>query len=306
MSITANGSLLDRDQWLSRRRSVVGASELAIVLGLKPSILELYWRKTSEMPDEGPREAMAWGIRLEDDIAEAYCERTGRTIEHTQRFGVHPNHPFMGATLDAITSCRRVVEFKSVGPHGHGAKLGADGESDTLPDEWVCQVTQQLAVAGALGWTDGDEADIAVFGPGLQLRIYPVRWNGALYTMASDAIHRFMSENVLAGMPPEEIVSSDADILAKVFRGDTGEILQLGAEVEEHARAYLELAESIRDLEGHRKLHKAHLLHMLGDAAGAEFPGGWSVSRKSITVNHKAREAHTSEQIRLTIKEPRS
>lgn len=302
-TITIDGQPASRPEWLTRRKGGIGASESPIVLGLKPSRLKLYLRKIGELPEDEPSEEMRWGLRLEDDIVDAYQERTGRRVARTQVFGAHPEHEGMIATLDGITECGRVVEFKSVGLYGPARQLGDDGDSETLPDSFVVQVNQQLAIAGALGLADPDEADIVVFGPSLQLRIFAVRRNDDLVAMTADAIRSFMEDHVIPRIPPPELIPDDAETLVRAYRRDSGEILTLGDTALDAAVRYTEIGKAIRELEQERARAKAELLMALGDASGAALPGGWEIRRRLIEVKEHAVKAST--QVRLTVKGPR-
>lgn len=304
--VTIDGHEVDRPAWLEERRRGIGASETPVVLGLTGSRVKLWLAKTAQLEPEESNEAMEWGLRLEDDIVDAYQARTGRRIAATQQFHAHPDHPRMTATLDGITGCRRVVEFKSVGLYGPGRDLGDDGDSESLPDSWVVQTNQQLAIAGALGIADPDEADVAVFGPGLRLRVYPVRRSDPLIAMAAEAIEAFWRDHVESGIPPEELTAEDAEHVARAFRGETGEMIDRSADADfrDLVEGYARLGETIREAQRDRDRMKAEILMAVGDGAGVLLTGGWEVRRKVVAVKEHLVKAST--QVRLTVKEPKS
>lgn len=288
--------------WLQRRRGGIGASETPIVLGLKGSRVELYLRKRGELTDRTTTEAMAWGLRLEDDIVDAYQERTGRRVVETQRFAVHPAMPWLLATIDGVTECGRLVEFKAVGHWGNARQLGESGDASTLPDEWVVQVVQGLQIGLACGFLQDDEADVAVFGPGLQLRVYPVRYSDELAAIGAEADRAFWHDHVVRGVMPSELRPADADTFARVFQGDSGETVELDQDVADAARAYQELGDRIRELEDERAIARAHMLREMGDAARGLLPGGWEIRRRVIETRGYTVEPRT--QVRLTVKAP--
>ncbi|HEX5451234.1 MAG TPA: YqaJ viral recombinase family protein, partial [Candidatus Limnocylindrales bacterium] len=157
----------DRAAWLRSRGSGLGGSEAAEALGLTGSRYRLFLRKRGMLDAEEPDDAMRWGLMLEPLIAAEYERRTGERIVGQQRFLRHPEMPWVLGTLDALTESGRVVDFKAVGLYGHGRSLGNDGDSETLPDSWVVQINQYMALARANGEGDGLSADVAVYGPGL-------------------------------------------------------------------------------------------------------------------------------------------
>lgn len=98
-----------RALWLQERLTGIGASDAAAICGVNPwkSALMLYAEKIGAVPpsDEhsGP---MEWGHRLEDPIAEAYEEETGRTTRDLGAFVIqrHKEYSFLMATLDRRVS----------------------------------------------------------------------------------------------------------------------------------------------------------------------------------------------------------
>jgi hypothetical protein len=105
---TASLPSADRAAWLAARRTGIGASEVAAVLGLSPyeSPLDVYCRKLGLVPEKAETEAMRWGLRLEPLLAAEYAERTGYPLVATQVFLRHPDKPFLLATLDGVRASR--------------------------------------------------------------------------------------------------------------------------------------------------------------------------------------------------------
>jgi predicted phage-related endonuclease len=73
-----------RESWLARRRSGIGASEIAVVLGASGwgSILGLYYKKLDgEDPiEDEPEEHQRWGNLLQDAILGELAHRAGVEI----------------------------------------------------------------------------------------------------------------------------------------------------------------------------------------------------------------------------------
>lgn len=295
---------VDRAAWLKERRRGIGASEAPVVLGLTGSRLRLYLSKLDEIEPEPQTDRQRIGLKLEPVIASEYEHRTGRKIRWTQRFLRHPDYDWVLATLDGITECGRVVEFKSCDVFGpEGRRLGPDGDSASVPDKWRVQINQQLALARATGEADGDEGDVAAWINN-ELRIYPCRRSESLWQVTADTIEEFWMDHVIAGVPPEELAPGDSSLLTLMFRRQSGEVLGLDDEAGRWARGYHELGRRIGELQDERDVLKARMLLALGNADGFEAPGGVRVDRRVITVNRKAQDARTDEQVRLTVKLP--
>lgn len=93
------------EQWLMRRRTLVTASEVAMILGAHPTKgpLEVYAQKRGLIEFED-NALTRRGRRFQRPIAEEYAEETGRNvIEWPQHeVTIHPDIPWLGATRDFI------------------------------------------------------------------------------------------------------------------------------------------------------------------------------------------------------------
>ena len=305
-TITVAGRSATRPEWLAERRKSIGASDAPIVLGLAGSRLKLWLEKVGLLEDDDePTEEMLTGLDMEPVIAKHYERRTGRRIVALQRFLRHPERSWCSATIDGVTDEGRTVEFKMCGVHSpEGRELGDDGESETLPYKWIIQVNQQLAVGGASRETDGKTADVAVWIDN-RLRVFPIERHDGLIEIIGSDIGEFWNSFVLPRIPPAEIVADDARTLTRAFRRNEGDWLLLGHQETEAAFCYKRLGEEINGLQKERDAAKARLLLSLGNAAGADLDQGWSVERKVVRVEHKAREAYEDQQVRIYVKEPR-
>lgn len=139
--------------WLELRRTGIGASEIAMVLGEAPAAwggaLALYARKIGAYErDLSEVEAVYWGHKLEDDIVEAYAERTGRGTRRAGKLLRSTAHPWALCTLDGETweaaspSLTWPFEAKNVN------QFKADEWQDGPPPHYYLQIQQQMLVTG--------------------------------------------------------------------------------------------------------------------------------------------------------------
>lgn len=146
-----------RVDWLKARRSGLGASETAAVLGLNPwrTPLDVWLEKTGPEPDGDTElnEAAAWGNVLEDPVARTTVKRYPELGKLIPSPGLmrHPEHPWMLATLDRLLAPRgkryaavtSALEIKTTSDMNYRLNW-ADG----VPPAYVLvQVHQQLAVS---------------------------------------------------------------------------------------------------------------------------------------------------------------
>lgn len=174
------GSSHDEERWKQLRRSGVGASEIAGVLGESPwlSATELYALKVipdyNGDPGLDEAEHVYWGRRLEQSIVAGYQDRTGRPVEPQSLLLRSRVHPWALCTLDAVTTDGREgapwpLEIKNI-----GVQKSAEWEEGP-PRHYVLQLQQQMLVTGAprataaaliggqrLVWCDVERDEIAI------------------------------------------------------------------------------------------------------------------------------------------------
>jgi putative phage-type endonuclease len=138
----------DRDTWLQRRSSGIGASEAAIILGVSGwgSILGLYYKKVNgEDPlDEESEEYIQWGTLLQDAILGELARRAGVTIAVREPHLRSTEHTWMLATPDALTTDGEPMECKNIA-YGYDE----DDWEVGIPEKYYLQCQQQMAVTGA-------------------------------------------------------------------------------------------------------------------------------------------------------------
>jgi len=139
-----------REEWLAARRTFIGASESAALFGCgyaSQSPITVYESKVNGTADESERQALRIGQMMEPALRRLFSEVTGLSCVKAGRYVVrrHPLHPWIGATLDAMTEDPEPVpvELKNV---GHFNKRDWDDEP---PLKFAIQLQHQLAVTGA-------------------------------------------------------------------------------------------------------------------------------------------------------------
>lgn len=162
-------------EWLAERKGGIGSSDVpTLINGDEAAWRDLFAIKLGILPDTVATETMSWGLRLEDPIADAYSERTGHKVQRVDRILRHRELDFVRASLDRRRA-GAVVELKKWGFPSDA--FGPDG-SDQVPDSFIYQVQQQMAVTGL------PVADIAVLFAGREMRVYTVgRDDGTIQKM---------------------------------------------------------------------------------------------------------------------------
>lgn len=288
---------LSRADWLTWRRSGLGGSDAPVVAGISPykSRVQLFLEKTGKANgDIEPSMPMMWGNLLEPAIASRFAERTGVKYAGSQVCFQSDVHPWQLATLDRLTTDNAIVELKAVG-HGKVAKLGEDGDTDSLPDEWILQSQHQMGVTGL------ELVFFAVFvGTYEDIRIYEVPRNDQLIESLTDLELEFWS-HVQSLEPPPVLDMRDAEELAKLI-GTNESRVQLDPEISVIVDRYQDLGARISELEKERGQRKGQILSALNGAGYGELTDGRVVKCSVIDVAERIQQVKAHKQLRLSFR----
>lgn len=258
------------------RAKGIGASESPAILGVDPyrSPLDVYLRKLGLVEDVETHHTER-GTFLEPALREWANARLGVRFVASQSL-VHPERPHVLATPDGVLAdgnrVAAVLELKSPGPrtwHEWG-----DAE-DGVPDRYVVQVAQQMAVTGA------EVAHVAALIDG-DLRLYKIRRDRELEAFLLDTVERFWREHVEAMTPPEVDGSETArEWLHAKFPRDTAPLRTASDAEAELLSEYGNLKAAAKRLDGELELVEQRLKSIIGEAGGLEAPHVGKVTWKS-------------------------
>lgn len=274
----------DRTQWLLDRRSGIGGSDIAAVLGLSPwrSPLEVYEDKTSEAPpvDIG-NEAMKWGTLLETPIAAEWAERAGVKVQRVNSILRLPDKPWALANIDRavlepgararvdkksgrLLGAEALLEVKTAG--AHAAAAWGDEDAPNIPPHYAAQGMWYLAITGL------PRVVFAALIGGQRLVERELRADPDTIAMMLDAAEAFWRDHVLARVPPAPRSAAD---VARLFRRDDGTMRDLSNDVDVQA-AIRELAEAQFEIAEWKKREeelKDALKAVIGSASGIAING---------------------------------
>lgn len=91
-----------RAAWLEGRRTGIGGSDVAAVLGLNPwkTPLDVWNDKLGLSEDKGMTEPAYWGTVLEDTVAKEFQLRTGKKVQKVSHQFADPETPWAIANID--------------------------------------------------------------------------------------------------------------------------------------------------------------------------------------------------------------
>lgn len=129
-------------EWKEWRKSKIGASDAAAILGISPwtTPLALYEEKLGLRPSKDLTAAMARGLELEERARSEYERISGELV--FPQVVVHPAFEWCIASLDGMSlNEKHIVEIKCPGKSTHDlASLGK------IPDHYYAQLQHQMFV----------------------------------------------------------------------------------------------------------------------------------------------------------------
>lgn len=283
---------LSRSEWLAQRRTGIGGSDVAAILGLSKyrSPLDVYKDKIGETPDGEQSQAAYWGTKLEDVVAKEFQERTGLKVQRVNRQlsregWMHANldravvNPKISGTVrvqdeakqaetgrllttDAILECKTASSYiaDQWGPSQEAEIVaGAVVSEHKIPIHYETQVQWYLGVTGAA------VCYVAALLGGQDFRIYRVQRDDDVIAALQEQCRVFWFEHVQKHVPPEP---HTAEEVQKLFAKDSGEMVEATNEVATDIGELRNLTEQVKALEAEQKVVKDRICAALGEKTG--------------------------------------
>lgn len=198
-----NVSTISREEWLAWRRTGIGGSDAAAVIGLNPfrSRIEVYADKMGMMPEKEDTESMRLGRDLEDYVAQRFCEETGKKVRRNNFMWCHDEHRCMIADVDReIIGENAGLECKTT--QAWGGKVIMKGE---IPLTYYVQCMHYMAVMGY----DRVYLAVLIFGKGFFHFTIERDEDEIAALVAAEAA--FWRDHVQAGISPDPDGSQSAE-----------------------------------------------------------------------------------------------
>lgn len=296
---------------IALRRTGVGASEVAAVLGLDPyrtpfdvwAVKRGLTEERVSTPASGtPAERL--GHLLEPVVADLYQMAHPAWVVRSAETVRHPVHEFALATPDRIVANhwdseqvtdRHLLEIKTKSWRT-ARGFGAEG-TDELPERILCQVQWQLAVVGC------QRVDVAVLIDGRDYREYTVHADADLQATMLEQVGRFWREHVVAADPPELLGRSVADYLRDRFRLHSADVVPADEAAEAAMFRLVEVRAQLQGLALQEEELKNTLKLLIGTHKGVQGEAGralWSLTRDAVRHDWSAiaQEFRTMLQLR--------
>lgn len=278
---------LSHDQWLELRRSGIGGSDAATIVGLNPysSRLTLYADKKGILPEKEDTERMRLGRDLEDYVAQRFSEETGKKIRRSGYMWRHPTYEFILANIDreivgedSFLECKTTMNYER-----------HDYDSGQIPMNYYCQCMHYMAVTGC------EKAYLAVLVFGKGFYWFEIKRDENEINALIDNEVEFWQSYVLQDRPPlADGSESSMDTLSKLHPRCDGSVTQMVG-MDDSMRNYLELGEAIKRLKAQQDEVKAQLCQSLGDKSvgqGLDYSFSWKSQFSNRVDTKKLKELY--------------
>lgn len=253
-----NVSTISREEWLAWRRTGIGGSDAAAVIGLNPfrSRIEVYADKMGMMPEKEDTESMRLGRDLEDYVAQRFCEAAGKKVRRNNFMWCHDEHRCMIADVDReIIGENAGLECKTT--QAWGGKVIMKGE---IPLTYYVQCMHYMAVMGY----DRVYLAVLIFGKGFFHFTIERDEDEIAALVASEAA--FWRDHVEAGISPDPDGSQSAEQAVDAIWGNRAqedELLMF--DFSDDMRELCDLAAAEKEIKRQKDAIKQRLQAALGE-----------------------------------------
>lgn len=218
----------ERQAWLAERKSGIGGSEAAAILGLSPwsTPVTVWLDKTGRAAEKEETEAMRIGTELEDFVARRYCQETGRTV---QRFNRMVHRGCLLGNFDRLV----VPEGGKVASHMGEVRTDTLLECKTSSREWDGEVPlhYQTQVQHYMGLEPRlEHADVACLFLGRKhFEVFRVERDDEVIKAMQERLTAWWDEYVVGDkMPPP---TNEADCKLLWARSNPGKSVEATADI---------------------------------------------------------------------------
>jgi putative phage-type endonuclease len=275
------------DEWNEVRKTGVGASEAASILGVEGAFstpLQIWAEKRGVMEKEEPDERLAdlfhFGHVMEPIILQEFAWRTGHETDLDGYTYRNPEFPFIMATpdawaLDEETGNSFLVELKNI------SEWGASDWEEEPPAKYQVQLQHQMFVMGV------ERGILAAIVGGNRFVWWETTANEKFHRILIDKLTHFW-QKVTDNVQPHGS-GKDIDVLKGMHGVDPAKIVEFPARVHLLDENLQSVKETIKAAEKEKAGLEAQIWELIGDAKLGVMPNGGGY--KVIEVEGRRQEA---------------
>lgn len=277
-----------RATWLEGRRTGIGGSDVAAVLGLNPwkTPLDVWNDKLGLSEDKGMSEPAYWGTVLEDTVAKEFQLRTGKRVQKVSHQFADPETPWAIANIDrAIINpdiAKRVrplemtekeiakygnrpittdIAFEAKTAHAFTADLWGPSQEleikqNNLRTEHEIPLYYETQIQWYCGILKLKGMYLAVLIGGSDFRMYWVDARPDVFQVIKEKCSAFWNNYVLTKTPPEPINIED---VLKLYGRSNGKAIEAQGDLAINYGEYARLNGEIKELKKQQDAVKAKI-----------------------------------------------
>jgi len=263
------------EEWLTQRKSYLGASETPAILGFDKyrTPLDVYLEKRGES-DPSPAGVRAEaGLRAEEMIASWISDLYSLKIQRDNKIRCHPTLPFWRCNLDRLIvgqpNGTAVLELKTTSMETLKRwDPKAEELNPVFVHHWI-QGQAQLAITGykwaAIGVMPADSYQ--GFG---QPELIPIQPDREFIAMMAGRVQEFWEAHVLTGVPPAPMTEGDLKLL---YPRSMPKTLEIDESTLEKVRQVVEMRKRIKGFNEELDQLELALKRLLSDYEAASYQG---------------------------------
>lgn len=255
-------------QWVEARKNGIGGSDVASIMGLNKysSPLNVWLVKTGreESPDLSDNQAVEWGNRLEDVVADKFAdEHPELQVRRRNATMVSIKRPWAFANIDRWVTDGKgnvgILEVKTV-----GMRRAADWDNG-VPLYYLTQVMHYMSVTGyKYAW-------VAVLIGGQEFREYYIERDEQDIQAINDAVDTFWRDFVETDTAPALIGNDpEANALLSQHSDPSTEFIAMLDEDVSMLDELQEIKDQMDDLKHRKTLIENQIKDLIGDNKGIE------------------------------------
>lgn len=281
-----------REEWLEYRKSGIGSSEVATIVGLNPweTPYQLWRRKLGMDAPKTENFAMKAGHYLEDAVAQFWRDETGRDIIKRSAIDwliqdndkpylqVSPDRTYWLSGEKHNEHNKGILECKTT-------QMTID--PDDIPKHWFCQVQYQLGVAGL------EQGSLAWLCSGREFGYKDLALVPDFYAWLEEEVTKFWVDNIKGGQEPSAV--NVKDVLLKYDRSTGGKTTEVDDELFKAYTDLKQVKEELAQLTERKDNLEEQLKMAFKDAEAISYGGDilatWKSAKDSEKFDAKAFKA---------------
>lgn len=272
-----------RQKWLEDRKSAIGASDVAAILGMSPWATAYdVWLEKRDMLEPEKKEKL-WiksGRHYENAVLDYAEQELGKICRN-----VRIKHPVLpvAATCDAVLFANgESIEAKTTGLHGPVQGMWGDAMTDQVPDYYLIQCHTQIAC------TTKDIAHLFALIAGRGTVPFRIERLDSVTEMIESLCSDWWERHIIQGIAPPLEIPPSLSVLKRMRRVPK-KVVDLGASEAALVCRRLKLKQQEKRVKDKLEEVDAKLILAIGDAEGAKFATGetltyFETSRKGYVV----------------------